>query len=137
MQHSRGLNVLLVGDRTAFTEALALPLQADGHTVDDAADGQLAVAAARAIFPDVVVLDAEIAGVDVAAVTHDISGLSVRRRPFFIGLAGHTIDGRTASGAKNGVDVYLTKPTALTHLRGLLRRFQDVATDFESFDPVI
>jgi CheY-like chemotaxis protein len=136
-----GLHVLVVGERGGVAESIASPLRADGHLVGDAPDGAAAVAAARVHLPDVVLLDANLPGQDVRTIAAEIGGLSVWRRPFFIAL--------TRNQAKNpipecppvrreaDIDIYLSEPSAAAHVRGLLRRFQSVVSDYESFDPVI
>jgi CheY-like chemotaxis protein len=137
MQHTRGLNVLVVAERGGLAEALAPPLLADGHVVGDVVDGLHALAAAQAVFPDVVLLDADLAGLDVPRVTREIGGVSSRRRPFFIALARQVVDECNPTQPIGGIDLYLSKPSAPSKVREVLRRFQEVVTDFDSFDPVI
>jgi CheY-like chemotaxis protein len=137
MQHSRGLNVLVVAEPTGLAEALSPPLRADGHQVGDVADAPQALVAAQGAFPDVVLLDADMSGLDVRGVAREIGGLFARRRPFIIALARQVVDECHPTAAGSGIDLYLSKPNAPAVVRGILRRFQEVVTDFESFDPVI
>ena len=64
-------SVLIVDDHAAFRSAARALLEADGFTiVGEAADGASAVAAVRALHPDVVLLDIQLPdlnGFDVAA----------------------------------------------------------------------
>jgi CheY-like chemotaxis protein len=137
MPRLEGLSILVVGDRRGFAEPLTLPLRADGHFVGDVADGALALASARNQFPDVVVLDADGAGLDAPAVVESIGGLSAARRPLFIALAGNPVHECPPVSPSSRIDLYLGKPADTLRLRSLLRRFQSVVKDFESFDPMI
>jgi DNA-binding response OmpR family regulator len=137
MQHFRGLNVLLIGNRGGLADSLALPLRADGHVVGDAPDGPAALVAARAVYPDVVVLDADIAGLDVPEVAQEIGGLSSSRRPFIIALAGRVVPECPPTNPGSGIDLYLRHAPTTSQVRDLLRRFQAVVSDFDGFDPMI
>ena len=141
MSSSPGLNVLVVGEPGGLAESIAPPLRADGHVVDDAPDGATALAAARELLPDVVLLDADLAGLDVGAIAGKIGDLSVHRRPLFIALnreqTRHTDAEILPCRPEAGIDIYLSEPSAAAHVRGLLRRFQSVVSDYEGFDPAI
>jgi DNA-binding response OmpR family regulator len=137
MSNSRGLNVLVVGARGGLAESVSVPLRADGHVVGDVADCATAMEAAREVLPDVVVLDADDAGFDARAIAAGIGRLSQERRPFFIALAKNSVPERPPPQAGGGIDIYLNAPASTAHVRGLLRRFQSVVSDYEGFDPVI
>jgi CheY-like chemotaxis protein len=137
MRQPQGLTILVVGDSYGFAEFLSPPLRADGHVVGDVPDGDRALAAARDLFPDVVFLDGDQAGLDVPAVVRGIGGLSARRRPFFIALARRVVRESPPTAPRGGIDLYVAKPPDTDRLRHLLRRFQAVLGDMESFDPVI
>jgi CheY-like chemotaxis protein len=137
MHQMEGLSILVVGDRRDFADPLSLPLRADGHLVGEVADADLALAAARDSLPDVVVFDADIAGLDAPAVARKISVLSPTHRPLFIALTGEPVCECPPAAGDSRIDLYLGKPGDTAHLRSLLRRFQSVVKDFEAFDPMI
>jgi CheY-like chemotaxis protein len=137
MRQPHGLTILVVGDPHGFAESLSPPLRADGHVVGHVPDGPRALAAARDLFPDVVFLDGDQAGLGLPAVVRGIGGLSQRRRPFFIALARRVVRERPPAAPRGGIDLYVAKPADTDRLRDLLRRFQSVVGDMESFDPVI
>ncbi len=137
MRRLEGLSILLVGDRHGFAESLAPPLQADGHRVGDVPDGALALAAARDALPDVVLLDADVAGLDAPALAEEIGRLRVARRPLFIALAAEPVRECPPVACAPKIDLYVGKPADADRLRHLLRRFQAVVKDFEGFDPMI
>jgi DNA-binding response OmpR family regulator len=136
MRRLEGLTILLVDGRHEL-ESLSNPLRADGHHVGEVADATLALAAARREFPDVVVLDADVPGLDAPAIAEGIGGLWVARKPLFIALAGEPVRECPPKRPASNIDLYLGKPADTERLRSLLRRFQSVVKDFESFDPVI
>jgi DNA-binding response OmpR family regulator len=137
MHSTTGLNVLVVGDRHGLAESLSPPLRADGHCIGAVADGVQALAVSEARPPDVVFLDADAIGKDAPAVAERLGSLSRRRRPFVIALSDRDLAVYPPESAGSPIDLFLNKSSDLTALRHLLPRFQTVAIDFESFDPMI
>jgi CheY-like chemotaxis protein len=116
---SRPLRVLLVDDNAALRENLAECLEAEGHQVLAACDGNDALGVlSRQARPDVVVLDLIMPGLDgreVAAV--------VRRSPELrdlrlVLMTGHASD---AVSACKDVDAVLEKPFGLAQLFAALQ----------------
>jgi DNA-binding NarL/FixJ family response regulator len=69
-----GRTVLIVDDHEAFRSAARALLEAAGFTVvGDVPDGQAALAATRALWPDVVLLDVELPGLDGFAVAERLA----------------------------------------------------------------
>ena len=120
----RRIKVLVVDDETTLSELLALALRYEGWEVRTAADGASAVAAARDLRPDLVVLD---------VMLPDMDGLEVLRRlrnefdrtPVLFLTAKDAVEDRIA-GLTAGGDDYVTKPFSIEELvlrlRALLRR---------------
>ena len=99
--------VLVVDDDTTVREVVVSYLRAAGHDVDEAGDGESALAAMRAHAADLVVLDLMMPGID---------GLEVCRRlrsssdvPIIMLTALGTEQDRVA-GLEIGADDYVTKP---------------------------
>jgi DNA-binding response OmpR family regulator len=99
--------VLVVDDDTTVREVVVSYLRAAGHDVDEAGDGEAALAAVRARPADLVVLDLMLPGID---------GLEVCRRlrtssdvPVIMLTALGTEQDRVA-GLELGADDYVTKP---------------------------
>ena len=99
--------VLVVDDDTTVREVVVSYLRAAGHDVDEAGDGQAALAAMRERAADLVVLDLMMPGID---------GLEVCRRlrstgdvPIIMLTALGTEQDRVA-GLEIGADDYVTKP---------------------------
>jgi two-component system, OmpR family, response regulator MprA len=115
--------ILVVDDDARLAASLRRALAYEGYAVDVAADGPIALAAARDQPPDLVVLDVMLPGLD---------GIEVCRRlragsdlPILMLTARDAVSDRVA-GLDAGADDYLVKPFAhdelLARVRALLRR---------------
>ncbi len=105
--------VLVVEDERAIADAVAARLRAEGYTVRIIGDGPGAVAAARDMRPDVMVLDVMLPGFD---------GLEVCRRvqadrpvPVLM-LTARDDETDLLVGLAVGADDYLTKPFSMREL---------------------
>ncbi|MEV6109671.1 response regulator transcription factor [Streptomyces sp. NPDC051940] len=99
--------ILVVDDDPTVSEVITEYLGRAGHTVDRAADGPAALARAEAAWPDLVVLDLMLPGMDGFAVC-----AALRRRgpvPVIMLTARGDEDDRIA-GLELGADDYVTKP---------------------------
>jgi two-component system, OmpR family, response regulator len=131
LTHADGspVRALVVDDEPTLAELLSTALRYEGWTTEHALTGQQAVAAARQLDPDVIVLD---------MMLPDLSGLEVMRQvrsaqpdvPVLFLTAKDTVEDRVA-GLTAGGDDYVTKPFSLeevvARLRALLRRAGAVA----------
>jgi two-component system, OmpR family, response regulator len=118
------LRVLVVDDESSLTDLLSMAMRMESWDVHTASDGFAAVRIAKAIDPDVVVLDVMLPGMD---------GFEVLRRlrahhpdmPVLFLTAKDAVEDRIA-GLMAGGDDYVAKPFSLEELlvrvRGLLRR---------------
>ncbi|WP_026927866.1 response regulator transcription factor [Granulicoccus phenolivorans] len=118
------IRVLAVDDETSLTELLSMAMRYEGWDVSVAHSGTEAVATAREVRPDAIVLD---------MMLPDFDGLEVLRRirteqpdiPVIFLTAKDAVSDRI-TGLTAGGDDYVTKPFSLeeviARLRGLLRR---------------
>ena len=122
--------VLVVDDDPNIRSVVSRGLRFEGYDVRLAADGPEALRSARAVPPDVVVLD---------VMLPDMDGLEVCRRlrrgltaPILMLTARDAVPDRVA-GLDSGADDYLVKPfdfdELLARIRALLRRSQLQADD--------
>ncbi len=118
-----GLRVLVVDDEPSYREALNFALEAEGFTVDLAADGERALQQFAATEPDIVLLDVMLPG---------LSGIDVCRRirsradtPVIM-VSARSAEIDTVVGLEVGADDYIAKPYRLRELvarmRTVLRR---------------
>lgn len=121
--------ILVVDDEPPILDLIASYLRADGFVVHTAKDGPSALAQARAIRPDLIVLDVMLPGMD---------GLEVCRRiqqefdVYVLMLTARTEEIDKIVGLSVGADDYLTKPFSLRELlarvRAQLRRMELLRT---------
>jgi DNA-binding response OmpR family regulator len=122
----RPVKVLLVDDERAITENLAPFLTRAGFVVTTARDGEEALMQARAISPDLIVLDVLMPRLDGRAVLRHL-----RQRDNWTPVILLTQVGQAAERAmalEEGADDYLNKPfdphELVARMRAVLRRFQ-------------
>jgi two-component system response regulator MprA len=115
--------ILVVDDDARLAASLRRALAYEGYAVDVAADGPVALTAARDQPPDLVVLDVMLPGLDGVEVCRRLrSGSDL---PILMLTARDAVSDRVA-GLDAGADDYLVKPFAhdelLARVRALLRR---------------
>ena len=117
--------ILVVDDEPAITDAIAYTLRKEGYRVEIAATGTEAIAAARQIQPDAIVLDVMLPGVDGLQVCRTLRAESTVPI-LLLSAKGEEID--RIVGLELGADDYLGKPFAMRELlarvRAMLRRAQ-------------
>ncbi len=118
------LRVLVVDDDPDLAEVLTGALRYEGWQVRAAGDGAGALAAARELLPDAVVLDVMLPDTDGFAVLRGLHEVKPDVCVLFL-TARDAVEDRIA-GITAGGDDYVTKPFSLeevvARLRGLLRR---------------
>ena len=101
--------ILIVEDHPTMREAMRLVLEGEGFDIDEASDGDQALAAVESDRPDLVLLDMSIPGISgpevLAAVKRDPGNSKVR----VIVVTATGEEGRAAAMA-GGADHYFTKP---------------------------
>ncbi len=103
------VRILIVEDHPTMREAMRLVLEGEGFDIDEASDGDQALAAVQSEPPDLVLLDMSIPGISgpdvLAAVKRDPGNSKVR----VIVVTATGEEGRAAAMA-GGADHYFTKP---------------------------
>jgi two-component system, OmpR family, alkaline phosphatase synthesis response regulator PhoP len=126
--------VLVVDDEPKIVEVVGDYLRDAGFSVTTAADGEAAVAAARARPPDLVVLDLGLPGRDGLDVARDLRRTS--SVPIIM-LTARREETDRVLGLELGADDYLVKPFSprelLARVRAVLRRTEGVQADWERF----
>ena len=116
--------ILLIEDEPDVRRGLRTLLEAEGFQIDEAADGDAGLAAARATPPDLVLLDVMMPGLDGFAVCRELRAGGARFPILILTARASELD--KVLGLELGADDYVTKPFAvrelLARVRALLRR---------------
>ncbi len=127
--------ILVVEDERTIAESVAARLRAEGFIVDLSHDGPSAVTRARALKPDLVVLDVMLPGFDGLEVCRRIQ--AERPVPVLM-LTARGDETDLLVGLAVGADDYLTKPFSMRELaarvHALLRRAARAGTPSGSRD---
>jgi two-component system response regulator MprA len=122
--------ILVVDDEPAVAATIARVLRSEGHEVDVAADGEVALRLTRARAYDLIVLDVLLPGRDGIAICRRLR--ADRDVPILMLTALGSTEERVR-GLDSGADDYLVKPVAyqelLARVRALLRRFGQAGDD--------
>jgi CheY-like chemotaxis protein len=102
--------ILVVDDNRDAADTLAELLTRLGHVVETVYDGQLAVAAARRMRPDVVFLDIALPGFDGFRVAAEIRRDPSSARTLIVAVTGFATEADRKTAHEVGIDVYLVKP---------------------------
>lgn len=118
------MRILLAEDEAKVASFLARGLEAEGHAVEVAADGETALSRLTGETFDLAILDVGLPRRDGLSVLGEIRRLQ-RRLPVLVLTARDSVADRVA-GLDAGADDYLSKPFAfdelLARVRALLRR---------------
>ncbi len=124
--------VLVVEDEAALATMLRYNLEKQGFRVDDAADGQEALARIGEQQPDLVLLDWMLPVMSGIEVCRQIRRRGATRDLPVIMVTARTEDQDAVRGLNTGADDYITKPfnmeALLARMRALLRRTNSVPT---------
>jgi two-component system KDP operon response regulator KdpE len=111
-------HVLVIDDDPALLRALRVALNAAGHQVVTASDGQKGLAQAARSSPEVIVLDLGLPDIDGLEVCRRIRSWS--RVPIIVLSATHDED-RKVAALDGGADDYVTKPFGMAELEARIR----------------
>lgn len=118
--------ILVVDDEEDILELIRYNLAREGYQVAGAASGEEAVQTAKAILPDLILLDLLLPGMDGLEVCRSLKG-EARTRPIpIIMLSAKGEEADIVAGLELGADDYVTKPFSprvlLARIRTALRR---------------
>lgn len=102
-----GLRALVVEDEAPLAAVIASYLERDGFEVTTTGDGTTAVATAREVDPDVIILDLGLPGADGIEVCRQVRTFS---DAYVVMVTARTDELDTLIGLSVGADDYLTKP---------------------------
>ena len=125
----RPRRVLVVDDDATIRRVLHLNFEAEGYDVSVATGGEEAKEMARAIHPDIVVLDVMMPGTDGYSVLRALrSSPQTDDIPVML-LSARASDDEVFQGWQSGADCYVTKPFELNEV---LRIVADIVASKEA-----
>jgi CheY-like chemotaxis protein len=102
--------ILVVDDNRDAADTLAHLLRTLGHEVEIAYDGSLAVAIARRLRPDIILLDLALPSLDGYRVAEEIKADPASNKTLIVAVTGLASEQDRARAHAVGIDVYLVKP---------------------------
>jgi signal transduction histidine kinase len=119
---ARTRRVLIVDDNRDSAESLAALLDLWGHETHAVHDGPAAVAAARDLKPELVLLDIGLPGMDGYAVARALRADPGGRDLVLVALTGLGLEEDRRRALEAGFDAHATKPVDVDILRDLMQR---------------
>jgi CheY-like chemotaxis protein len=110
--------ILLVEDNELNSDMLTRRLQKRGYEVHLATDGEQAVVLARAVLPDLVLMDISLPLIDGCEATRRIKADAATNHLPIIALTAHALPQERSRAMDAGCDDYDTKPVELERLLG-------------------
>ena len=102
--------ILVVDDYQDAREMYAEYLQYSGFRVAEARNGNEAVAQARSLRPDLILMDLSLPGMDGWEATRVLKADEATKHIPIVALTGHALAGASEGARKAGCDSFVTKP---------------------------
>ncbi len=102
--------ILVVDDYQDAREMYAEYLQFSGFRVAEARNGNEAVAQARTLKPDLILMDLSLPGMDGWEATRVLKADEATQHIPIVALTGHALAGASEGARKAGCDSFVTKP---------------------------
>jgi DNA-binding NarL/FixJ family response regulator len=129
------LRVVVADDQELVREGFRLILEAAGiDVVGEARDGREAVALARRLTPDVVLMDIRMPVLDGLAATRELTALDAERRPAVLVLTTFDLDEYVLAALRAGASGFLLKDAGREQLVAAIRT---VAAGQALVDPAV
>jgi DNA-binding response OmpR family regulator len=119
-------HILFIEDDINLQKSLTFILQREGFSVDSAGTGREGLRLAKAVPPDLVLLDLVLPDMDGFAVCRELKAHPSSARAYIVMLTGKALVADVVAGLEQFADDYITKPfepaILIARLRALLRR---------------
>ncbi len=112
--------ILLVEDNQDAREMMRQYLEMAGHTVFEADDGTVALQAARALRPDVAIIDIGLPGLDGYAVARELRTMPEGKSLRLVAVTGYGMPDDRRRAREAGFDAHVVKPVDPDELARLL-----------------
>ena len=111
-----GRRILIAEDEPSIVVSLEFLLQGAGYEVTTARDGEEALAAARRVTPDLMVLDVMLPAVNGFEVCRRVRQVPALRHVPILFLTARGLENEIKKGLALGATAYMTKPFATKEL---------------------
>jgi len=132
MQEKEQINILIVDDEESIVEFIKMGLEAEGYSIHTAYDGLEAIAKAKEINPQIIILDIMLPGINGYEVCFEIKK-SIKTSIIML-TAKDEIDDRVR-GLNLGADDYMVKPFSFKEL--VARINARLRSDFPELSDII
>jgi two-component system, cell cycle response regulator DivK len=117
--------ILVVDDYQDAREMYAEYLQFSGYRVAEARNGNEAVEQARALKPNLILMDLSLPGMDGWEATRVLKADDATKHIPIVALTGHALAGASEGAKRAGCDSFVTKPCLPDDLVVEVRRMLD------------
>jgi len=114
-------HVLIVEDNADVRDGLRMLLEAWGHRVEQAEDGERGLAVLRGSLPEVLLVDLGLPGIDGHSLARAARAAPGGESLLLVAISGYGGPADRARAKEAGFDAYLTKPVDTDELSGILR----------------
>jgi two-component system alkaline phosphatase synthesis response regulator PhoP len=118
--------ILIVDDEPDILELIEYNLKKEGYQVYTANNGQVAVAEAKKILPDLIILDIMMPKMDGIEACRILRGMPEFKNTFMVFLTARSEEYSEIAGFNVGADDYIAKPikprTLISRINAILRR---------------
>jgi two-component system, OmpR family, phosphate regulon response regulator PhoB len=132
---SDSLQIVVADDDPVFRTLLQMKLEAEGHRVTVACDGDEALLLANTDPPELLVLDVAMPGMDGLEVTRRLRAQPETKALPIVLLTGRDADPDIVAGWQSGANYYITKPFVIEHLRYFIKTMHD-SPESDEYDVV-
>ncbi len=114
--------ILVADDKDTGRELVRTVLESSGYEVFEAHDGIEALNTANRVFPDLIILDLHMPGLDGFGVIKELRGDARFVRVPVLALTASAMEGDKQRALTAGFTGYITKPVSLKTLRNEVQR---------------
>src|SRR5947209_1699143 len=129
-QSGPSLKILVVEDYPDTADSMAKLLELYGHQARIAPDGPSAIEACKQFWPDVILLDIGLPGMDGYAVAKTIREHCSHgdKMPLMIAVSGYATQADIVRSRAEGINFHFAKPVDPEVLKTLLEPFMDLSS---------
>lgn len=116
-------HILVIEDNRDTARSMAQLLRLNGYSVDLAFDGHAGMEAGNTHWPDIVLLDIGLPGMNGYDVATALRALDRKPRPMIVAVTGYGTEEARRRSCESGIDYHLVKPVDLLDLYDTLNHF--------------